>query len=106
DDPVRGARRADRRVVVRAARAHAARDSVARSRSGSHCGMSKLPWEWVDERLAAAWNYWIATTSDDGPHTRPVWCLWHDGSLLFTTSRTTRMARDFLAEPRVAIHPE
>jgi nitroimidazol reductase NimA-like FMN-containing flavoprotein (pyridoxamine 5'-phosphate oxidase superfamily) len=68
--------------------------------------VTKLPWEWADERLAAAWNYWLATTSAEGPHVRPVWCLWHDGSLLFTTSRTSRMARDFLVDPRVAVHPE
>jgi len=68
--------------------------------------MTKLPWEWADERLERAWNYWIATTSADGPHVRPVWCLWRDGSLLFTTSRTTQMARDFVADPRVAVHPE
>jgi pyridoxine/pyridoxamine 5'-phosphate oxidase len=68
--------------------------------------MTKLPWEWVDERLESAWNYWLTTTSAAGPYTRPVWCLWSDGGLLFTTSTSSRKARDFLADPRVSIHPE
>jgi pyridoxine/pyridoxamine 5'-phosphate oxidase len=66
-----------------------------------------LPWAWVEQRLDAAWNYWLATASPEhGPHARPVWCLWHADGLLFTTSPTSRKARDLAADPRVAVHLE
>jgi pyridoxine/pyridoxamine 5'-phosphate oxidase len=68
--------------------------------------VTKLPWDWVDERLDRSWNYWLTTTSAAGPYTRPVWCLWSGGGLLFTTSTSSRKARDFLADPRVSLHPE
>ena len=66
-----------------------------------------LPWAWAERRLAGAWNYWLATaTAERGPHVRPIWALWCDAGLLFTTSPTSRKARDFLAEPRVSVHAE
>jgi pyridoxine/pyridoxamine 5'-phosphate oxidase len=68
--------------------------------------VTQLSWEWVDERLGSAWNYWLATTSAAGPYTRPVWCLWCEDGLLFTSSPSSRKARDFLADPRVSVHPE
>lgn len=66
-----------------------------------------LPWSWVEERLGGAWNFWLATASPEhGPYTRPVWGLWCDAGLLFTSSATSRKARDFLADPRVSVHAE
>jgi PPOX class probable F420-dependent enzyme len=69
--------------------------------------VSKLPWSWVEERLVTARNYWLATASaEHGPHVRPVWCVWHDGALLFTSSPTSRKIRNLAADPRVAVHLE
>lgn len=49
-------------------------------------GADRLPWSWAEERLVAARNYWIATTRPDGrPHARPIWGVWLDGSLWFST---------------------
>ena len=40
-----------------------------------------------EERLEAARNYWIGTARSDGrPHAAPVWGLWIDDAVLFSTS--------------------
>ena len=45
-----------------------------------------LPWSWAEERLVESPHYWIATTRADGrPHVRPVWAVWLDGRLFFST---------------------
>jgi nitroimidazol reductase NimA-like FMN-containing flavoprotein (pyridoxamine 5'-phosphate oxidase superfamily) len=66
----------------------------------------KVTWEWVEERLVSARNFWLATSTDHGPYVRPVWCLWHEGVLLFTSSPTSRKARAIAADPRVSVHLE
>ena len=69
--------------------------------------MTKLSWEWVEHRLQSSWNYWLATISPDGrPYVRPVWCIWRDDVLLFTTGMRSRKAQNFLVDPRVSVHPE
>jgi len=66
-----------------------------------------LPWAWAEQKLADAHNFWLATaTPEHGPHTRPVWGHWGDAGLLFTTSPTSRKARDFNVDPRVSVHAE
>jgi pyridoxine/pyridoxamine 5'-phosphate oxidase len=66
-----------------------------------------LPWAWAERRLVDAWNYWLATAAPGrGPYVRPIWALWCDAGLLFTTSPSSRKARDFLAEPGVSVHAE
>jgi nitroimidazol reductase NimA-like FMN-containing flavoprotein (pyridoxamine 5'-phosphate oxidase superfamily) len=60
----------------------------------------------VEERLGSARNFWLATSTDRGPYVRPVWCLWRDGTLLFTSSPTSRKARAIAADPRVSVHLE
>jgi hypothetical protein len=69
--------------------------------------MTKLPWEWVEERLAAAHNYWLATVEPGGrPYVRPVWCVWRGGALVFTASPTSRKVRNLLASPPVSVQLE
>jgi hypothetical protein len=64
-----------------------------------------LPWSFVDERLQAASNYWIATTSPSGrPHARPVDGVWLDGALCFGGSPETRWARNLAANPAISVH--
>lgn len=66
-----------------------------------------LPWSWVLGKFAETHNFWLATaTPEHGPHTRPVWALWNEDGLLFTTGANSRKARDFKVEPRVAVHSE
>jgi nitroimidazol reductase NimA-like FMN-containing flavoprotein (pyridoxamine 5'-phosphate oxidase superfamily) len=64
-----------------------------------------LPWTWADERLAAARNYWIVTSSEDGaPSAAPVWGIWADGAVHFSTSPRSRKGRNLARDPRVVIH--
>jgi nitroimidazol reductase NimA-like FMN-containing flavoprotein (pyridoxamine 5'-phosphate oxidase superfamily) len=66
-----------------------------------------LPWSWVEERLAASRNYWVATSdADGGPTAAPVWGVWLDGALYFGTSPHSRKGRNLARDPRVAIHLE
>jgi PPOX class probable F420-dependent enzyme len=66
-----------------------------------------LPWPWAEEQLTTAQRYWIATVAPDGaPHSMPVWAVWHDGSLWFSTGGRTRKARNLAAEPRCVIHTD
>ncbi len=70
-------------------------------------GTGLLPWATVEARLVTARNYWLATASASGtPHVMPVWGVWIDGALLFSTGATTRKARNIETNPNVAIHLE
>jgi len=49
-------------------------------------GTDLLDWSWARARLTAATTYWIATVRPDGrPHCRPVWGLWREGAVWFST---------------------
>jgi nitroimidazol reductase NimA-like FMN-containing flavoprotein (pyridoxamine 5'-phosphate oxidase superfamily) len=66
-----------------------------------------LPWAWVEERLASARTYWLATTRPDGrPHVMPVWGLWLEGAFYFSTARRSRKARNLAARPQAVAHLE
>lgn len=66
-----------------------------------------LPWSWAAERLAAGRNYWICTASPDGrPHAAPVWGLWIDDAVCFSTSEQSRKGRNLARDPRVVVHLE
>ena len=64
-------------------------------------------WDAVARKIAASRNYWIASTRPDGrPHVMPVWGVWLDGALLFSTDRASRKGRNIAANPHVVIHLE
>jgi PPOX class probable F420-dependent enzyme len=66
-----------------------------------------LPWTWARERLEAAHTYWIATVRPDGrPHLMPVWGVWDDDHLYFSTAAGSRKARNLVADPRLSISIE
>jgi hypothetical protein len=68
-------------------------------------GTGRLPWSWVTERLAMARNYWVVTASRDGrPHAMPVWGVWFEETLYFSTSRHSRKGRNLAANRRVVVH--
>lgn len=70
-------------------------------------GSGLLPWSWAEERLARARNFWLATVSPDGaPHVMPVWAVWHDGSLWFSSASGSRKARNLAAEPLCSLATE
>jgi PPOX class probable F420-dependent enzyme len=64
-----------------------------------------LPWSWALERLESATRYWVATVDEDGaPHVMPVWAVWHDEHLWFSSGGRSRKVRNLRAEPRCAVH--
>jgi general stress protein 26 len=64
-----------------------------------------LPWSWVEQRLEAAKNYWVATVGPDGaPHSRPIDGVWVDGALCFGGSPETRWVRNLHEDTRMSVH--
>ena len=49
----------------------------------------------------------MVTVSADGePHAMPVWAVWLDDALWFSTGGRSRKARNLRAEPRCVVHTE
>lgn len=68
---------------------------------GPHEGGGLLPWSWAEERMRRSHDYWVATVWPDGrPHVMPVWGVWHEDALWFSSSGRSRKARNLLADPR------
>ena len=66
-----------------------------------------LPWSWAQERLEKSRNYWVASARPDGrPHLMPVWAVWLDGALYFSTAKTSVKARNLLANPNCVVTTE
>ena len=66
-----------------------------------------LPWSFVEERMIAARDYWVATVLPaGGPHLTPVWGLWVEGAFYFGSGPRTRKARNLAENPNVAVHPQ
>jgi len=67
-------------------------------------GSGLLPWHWAEQRLVRARNFWLATVAADGtPHLMPVWAVWLDGRLWFSSATGSRKARNLAAEPRCSL---
>jgi hypothetical protein len=67
----------------------------------------KLPWETVERWLVRSRNYWICTTRPDGgPHAKPVWGVWLDGAVLWSTDDRSVTGRNLAANPAVCVHLE
>jgi len=70
-------------------------------------GAEFLPWDEIEKWLAKSRNYWIISTRPDGrPHAIPVWGLWLDGALMFSTSRDSIKGRNLAERPDVVAHLE
>lgn len=67
----------------------------------------RFPWQRVEEIIAAARNYWIGSTKPDGsPHAAPVWGVWLNGVLYFSTGKQSRKGRNLALNPSVSVHVE
>ena len=67
-------------------------------------GTGLLPWSWAEERLTASHDYWVATTWTDGrPHVMPVWGMWHESCLWFSSSGTSRKTLNLERDPRCSV---
>ena len=72
---------------------------------GGHPEAAPLAWKWAEAQLLSARNYWVATTRPNGqPHSRPVWGVWLDGILYFTTGSLA--ARNLIDHPATTVHLE
>jgi hypothetical protein len=71
---------------------------------GADEGEGLLPWSWAEELLRDAHNYWVSTVGHDGaPHCAPVWALWFDDAVVFSTSVSSRKARNLARDARCSI---
>ena len=70
-------------------------------------GSGLLPWDHVVERLTVSRSYWICTSRPDGrPHAIPVWGLWLDQAVCFSTDPKSRKGRNLAERPEVVVHLE
>ena len=68
--------------------------------AGPEAGTGLLPWSWAVERLTGSHDYWLATVGPEGhPHVMPVWGVWHDGGVWFSSGLRSRKARNLAAQP-------
>jgi general stress protein 26 len=75
--------------------------------AGPEHGSGLLEWSWAAERLTAARNYWVASVWPDGrPHVMPVWGMWDDSTLWFSSSAGSRKTKNLRADPRCVITTE
>jgi hypothetical protein len=85
--------------------------AVARAHLPAAYGLRKrstqLTWNAVDERLAGARHYWIATVGADGaPAVRPIDGVWLDGVLYFGGDPAARWRRNLGVNARTSVHLE
>src|SRR5580704_19411496 len=67
-------------------------------------GTGLLPWSWAESRLRDSHDYWLATAWPDGrPHVMPVWAVWLDGCLWFSSGGRSRKARNLRARDSCVI---
>jgi PPOX class probable F420-dependent enzyme len=67
-------------------------------------GSGLLPWSWALKRLQDSHDYWLCTVWPDGrPHLMPVWAVWRDDALWFSSSLRARKIRNIAAGPAVSI---
>jgi hypothetical protein len=70
-----------------------------------YLGAAPLPWRWAESQLTDARSYWVTTIGADArPHVRPVWGVWLDGSVQFSTGG--RHARNIARDGRVTVNLE
>ena len=67
-------------------------------------GHGLLPWSWAVERLTTSHDYWLATVdAESWPHVMPVWGVWLDDALWFSSGLRSRKARNIELRARCAL---
>jgi len=70
-------------------------------------GRGLFEWEFVEERMLAARNYWLASVRPDGrAHVTPLWGLWQFGSFFFGTDKRSQKAQNLAVNPSAVVHLE
>ena len=63
-----------------------------------------LPWTWVAEKMSDCRTFWIATVHPSNrPHVMPVWGVWLDAAVYFSTGRKSRKGRNLAANPACTV---
>jgi hypothetical protein len=72
--------------------------------AGADAGAGLLPWSWAVGRLTASPQYWVAAVDGAGrPHVMPVWGVWWDGAVWFSSSPGSRRARSLAVRPACTV---
>src|SRR3954470_14425664 len=67
-------------------------------------GTGLLPWSWAVERLERTHDFWLATVWPDGrPHVMPVWGVWLEDAVWFSSSLGSRKARNLAGDDRCVL---
>jgi len=67
-------------------------------------GSGLLAWPTVESWLVESHDYWLASlTEGTRPHIMPVWGLWLDDELLFSSSNGSRKVRNIEASAQVSV---
>ena len=68
---------------------------------------SVLEWSWLRERMYSARSYWVVTSPRSGPpHPMPVWGVYVDDVLYFSTPSTSAKARHIARSSACSVHLE
>lgn len=66
-----------------------------------------LDWDFVQENMKNARNYWISTSSlDCQPHAIPVWGSWIDNDFFFGSGSDTKNQKNLAHNPCIIVHSE
>jgi general stress protein 26 len=72
--------------------------------AGADQGSGLLDWSWAAQRLTEARNYWVATVWPTGrPHLMPVWAMWDDSMLWFSSAVGSRKTKNLRADSNCVI---
>ena len=74
---------------------------------GITAGPRTADWSEVAVKIEASRNYWICTARKDGrPHAMPVWGVWLEGALYFSTDPNSVKGRNLRRTGKVVVHLE
>ena len=69
--------------------------------------LDAFTWTEAERHLEASRNYWITSVrADSRPHAMPVWGVWFDQTLFFSTDAESVKGRNLLARPDIVAHLE
>jgi nitroimidazol reductase NimA-like FMN-containing flavoprotein (pyridoxamine 5'-phosphate oxidase superfamily) len=75
--------------------------------AGADQGSGLLDWSRAAQRLTEARSYWVATVWPTGrPHLMPVWAMWDDSTLWFSSAVGSRKTKNLRADPNCVITTE
>ncbi|OLS16475.1 MAG: hypothetical protein HeimC3_54180 [Candidatus Heimdallarchaeota archaeon LC_3] len=66
-----------------------------------------LSWDFVQNEMKNAKNYWLSTTRSDGrPHAIPIWGSWINDNFYFGGGLETQNRKNLAKNPHIVIHSE